>query len=195
MNSDNVDGATGAPIVKHHIETCPLCKIHIVNILLTIVTIGLYRFWAKTRIRQYLWNHLEVEGDRLEYTGTGKELMLGFSHCGWLYIGAPVLPSASLSDILFARLAKRSRCYWHRTGADLLFPTPGCGVSCPPLPPDSYAMAGYPRRSDRIRGNIRRKSVGLPNIQCPDINPGNPLFGDQISGLSPQQHLVGRPKT
>jgi len=48
------------------------------NLALTTVTLGIYRFWAKTRIRRYLWNHMSFEGDALEYTGTGRELFLGF---------------------------------------------------------------------------------------------------------------------
>ena len=55
-----------------------LFGIHIVNILLGMVTIGIYRFWAKTRIRQYMWGRTSLFGDRFEYTGKGKELFLGF---------------------------------------------------------------------------------------------------------------------
>jgi uncharacterized membrane protein YjgN (DUF898 family) len=52
--------------------------IFIVNLLLTIVTIGIYRFWAKARNRKYLWSHVSVAGDCFEYTGTGRELFFGF---------------------------------------------------------------------------------------------------------------------
>lgn len=55
-----------------------LFGIFIVNFILAILTLGIYRFWAKTRVRRYLWAHAGFEGDRLEYTGTGKELILGF---------------------------------------------------------------------------------------------------------------------
>ncbi|TDI58952.1 MAG: DUF898 domain-containing protein [Alphaproteobacteria bacterium] len=55
-----------------------LFVVYLVNILLTIVTFGLYRFWGKTRIRQYVWSHLRYKGDAFEYTGTGLELFLGF---------------------------------------------------------------------------------------------------------------------
>ncbi|MEQ1875646.1 MAG: DUF898 family protein [Bdellovibrionia bacterium] len=48
------------------------------NILLTLVTLGIYNFWAKTRTRKYIRQHLEFAGDRFNYTGTGKELFLGF---------------------------------------------------------------------------------------------------------------------
>jgi uncharacterized membrane protein YjgN (DUF898 family) len=48
------------------------------NTILTIITLGFYRFWAKTRIRKYIWSSQSLFGEKLEYTGTGKELFLGF---------------------------------------------------------------------------------------------------------------------
>lgn len=48
------------------------------NLLLTIVTLGFYRFWATARTRRYLWSHTEFIDDRLEWAGTGKELFVGF---------------------------------------------------------------------------------------------------------------------
>jgi uncharacterized membrane protein YjgN (DUF898 family) len=48
------------------------------NLLLTIVTLGFYRFWARTNVRRYLWEKMHVFDSPLEYTGTGKELFLGF---------------------------------------------------------------------------------------------------------------------
>ncbi len=55
-----------------------LFGIHIVNVLLTIVTLGVYYFWGKVRVRTYLLSQTEFEGDRFAYHGTGKELLLGF---------------------------------------------------------------------------------------------------------------------
>lgn len=49
----------------------------LVNLLLTIVTVGIYRFWAKTRVRRYLWSNTLYRGDPLEYRGTGLELFIG----------------------------------------------------------------------------------------------------------------------
>jgi uncharacterized membrane protein YjgN (DUF898 family) len=49
------------------------------NLLLIIVTLGVYRFWAKTRERRYLWSRTDFIGDPLEWTGTGKELFIGFT--------------------------------------------------------------------------------------------------------------------
>lgn len=44
----------------------------------SLLTLGVYSFWGKTRQRQYLWSNTLVLGEPLEYTGTGKELFLGF---------------------------------------------------------------------------------------------------------------------
>jgi uncharacterized membrane protein YjgN (DUF898 family) len=46
--------------------------------LLTLITLGIYRFWAKTRIRKYLWSGTAAGEDSFEYTGTGLEKFLGF---------------------------------------------------------------------------------------------------------------------
>jgi uncharacterized membrane protein YjgN (DUF898 family) len=48
------------------------------NLALTIVTLGLYSFWARTRVRRYLWSSTRFIDDRLEWTGTGLELFIGY---------------------------------------------------------------------------------------------------------------------
>lgn len=50
----------------------------LVNLALTVVTLGIYRFWAVTRVRRYLWSHTMVQGAPLEWAGTGMELFKGF---------------------------------------------------------------------------------------------------------------------
>lgn len=52
--------------------------IAVTNVLLIICTLGIYRFWAAARQRRYLWSHTEFIDDTLEWTGTGKEMFLGF---------------------------------------------------------------------------------------------------------------------
>lgn len=66
------------PVIEWHGNGGELFKIFLVNLILTLLTLGIYRFWGKTQIRRYLWSHTSFEGERLEYTGTGKELFLGF---------------------------------------------------------------------------------------------------------------------
>jgi uncharacterized membrane protein YjgN (DUF898 family) len=46
--------------------------------LLELITFGFYRFWLTTDIRRHLWSRTEIDGDALEYTGRGKELLFGF---------------------------------------------------------------------------------------------------------------------
>lgn len=48
------------------------------NLLLMIVTLGIYTFWARARTRRYLWSRTIFIDDRLEYTGTGLELFIGY---------------------------------------------------------------------------------------------------------------------
>lgn len=52
--------------------------IAVANGLLGLVTLGIYRFWGKTRLRRYLWGRVGFDGDAFEYTGTGMELFVGF---------------------------------------------------------------------------------------------------------------------
>jgi uncharacterized membrane protein YjgN (DUF898 family) len=48
------------------------------TLLLSILTLGFYRFWGRTRIRKYLWSRVSLDGDRFEYDGTGGELFRRF---------------------------------------------------------------------------------------------------------------------
>lgn len=70
--------AQTAPRLQHHGRGGELFVIFVINVLLKLVTLGVYHFWAKTRVRRYLWTQASVDGEHLEYTGTGDELLLGF---------------------------------------------------------------------------------------------------------------------
>ena len=45
---------------------------------LELITVGFYRFWLATDIRRHLWSNTDIGDDAAEYTGNGKELLLGF---------------------------------------------------------------------------------------------------------------------
>jgi len=45
---------------------------------LEFITLGFYRFWLLTDIRRHLWANTLVDGDAAEYTGRGRELLIGF---------------------------------------------------------------------------------------------------------------------
>jgi len=55
-----------------------LYGIYLRHLTLMVLTLGWSRFWGRTRLRRYLWNHLSILGDRFEYRGRGIELFLGF---------------------------------------------------------------------------------------------------------------------
>ncbi len=87
------------------------------NALLTVLTIGIYRFWAQTNKRKFIWSHLVLEGSRFQYTGTAKHLYMGFAKFVipafvlWILIGnlinlldPPLLLSAALALFHFGLL-------------------------------------------------------------------------------------------
>ncbi|MBR1271694.1 DUF898 family protein [Bradyrhizobium sp. AUGA SZCCT0222] len=45
---------------------------------LELVTLGFYRFWLTTDVRRHLWSNTQIDGDGAEYTGRGRELLIGF---------------------------------------------------------------------------------------------------------------------
>lgn len=63
-----------------------LFGIQIVNMFLTILTLGIYYFWGKSRVRSYLLSQTEFAGDRFAYHGTGKELLIGFLKAMVLFV-------------------------------------------------------------------------------------------------------------
>lgn len=66
------------PAVAYRGRLGPLYRLMVVNLLLTIATLGIYRFWARTRLRRFLWSNTRLGGEVFEYTGTGGELLRGF---------------------------------------------------------------------------------------------------------------------
>ncbi|MEO7241251.1 MAG: DUF898 family protein, partial [Sphingomicrobium sp.] len=85
------------------------------NALLTIVTLGVYRFWATARQRRYLWSRTEVIDDNLEWSGTGKEMFLGF-----LIVVTILLPFFLFIQFLMPALVARGHS-WAAGGILLLF--------------------------------------------------------------------------
>jgi uncharacterized membrane protein YjgN (DUF898 family) len=55
-----------------------LMSLAMVTGLISLLTLGIYRFWGKTRIRRHFWGNTRIGGDAFEYTGTGLEKFLGF---------------------------------------------------------------------------------------------------------------------
>lgn len=64
--------------LRFHGQGRALFGIWIVNVLLTFVTLGIYYFWGKVRIRRYIWANSELWGDRFAFHGTPFELFIGW---------------------------------------------------------------------------------------------------------------------
>lgn len=67
-----------------------LFGIHIVNLFLTLVTLGIYSFWARVKVRKYLWGQMAFDKDRLSYHGTGEETIRGWFKAAIIF-GIPYL--------------------------------------------------------------------------------------------------------
>lgn len=93
---------TGMVFVKRgsfHGTGGTLLGMQIVNICLTIITLGGYHFWAKAKIRRYLFGQTAFAGDRFAYHGTGKELYQGFLKA-MLVFGIPYFSLAAAHTFL-----------------------------------------------------------------------------------------------
>jgi uncharacterized membrane protein YjgN (DUF898 family) len=75
-----------------------LFGIYIVNVLLTLATLGWYRFWGKVRVRNFMLSQTSFEGDRFAYHGTGKELLLGFFKA-LLFVGLPITVLGAVAEL------------------------------------------------------------------------------------------------
>jgi uncharacterized membrane protein YjgN (DUF898 family) len=72
--------------------------IFIKNMLLGMITLGIYRFWGRTNLRRYIWSHVSLQGDPFEYTGTGGELFMGFLIVvGFFFVASIAITIAGLA--------------------------------------------------------------------------------------------------
>ena len=80
MTNGSEDGhrRAGPALVRFDNSRGELIWLLIKNFLLNLITLGIYRFWARTNLRRYFWRGIEIDGERLEYVGRGIELFIGF---------------------------------------------------------------------------------------------------------------------
>jgi uncharacterized membrane protein YjgN (DUF898 family) len=69
-----------------YIKRDGLLKLCFINFFLGIITLGFYRFWGKTNVRKHIWSCVNINGEPLEYTGTGMELFKGFLVVFFLFL-------------------------------------------------------------------------------------------------------------
>ncbi|SPB13101.1 Inner membrane protein YjgN [Caballeronia novacaledonica] len=99
-------------------ETGELFAIFFKNLLLTLLTFGIYRFWGTSNLRRYVWSHMRFQGERFTYTGTGGELFKGFVIALAAVIGA--IGGAVVVGVVLQAA----------TGSKLLGALPTIAVSC-----------------------------------------------------------------
>ncbi|PWE32538.1 DUF898 domain-containing protein [Maritimibacter sp. 55A14] len=56
----------------------PLMRLALATSVKTVLTLGIYRFWAKTRLRRWYWSAVRPGGVPLEYAGEPLEKLMGF---------------------------------------------------------------------------------------------------------------------
>ena len=92
MNTLITDDAAAARVpieITFRGSSGPMIGLGFINGVLKVLTLGLYSFWAKTEVRRRIWSATRLNGEPITYTGTGKELLLGFL----IVFGAVVLPA------------------------------------------------------------------------------------------------------
>ena len=62
-----------------HGDWTSLFGMRFVNLLFILMTGALYHFWARAKVRRYLYRHISCADDRFDYHGTGRQLLLGFA--------------------------------------------------------------------------------------------------------------------
>lgn len=85
----------------HHGRAGELLAISLVNLLFKVLTLGVYHFWAKTRVRRYVWSQTSFAGERFEYTGQGRELLLGLLRALVWFVPLVLLGSPFIFGYLF----------------------------------------------------------------------------------------------
>ncbi|WP_417249228.1 YjgN family protein [Celeribacter sp.] len=77
-------------------------SIWIVNLLLSIVTLGIYSAWAKVRRRKYFAQHTQIDSRRFDYHATGKQIFIGRVIVIVGFLIYSLLSAIPLIGILFA---------------------------------------------------------------------------------------------
>jgi uncharacterized membrane protein YjgN (DUF898 family) len=78
MESENQPSSSTPLSLKFDGQGAQFAIIVLTNLVLTLLTLGIYAAWGKVKSRQYIASHMIFTGHRFQYTGTGMELFLGY---------------------------------------------------------------------------------------------------------------------
>lgn len=71
-------------------------RVWLVNVALTVLTLGIYGAWAKVRTRRYFYGHTWLDGHNFEYTANPVAILIGHLIVGTLF--AVYVVSQSFAD-------------------------------------------------------------------------------------------------
>ena len=78
-------------------------RIWIVNMLMLLVTLGIYLPWAKVRKLRYFYNHTDIGGYALDFHGNARKMLRGTAIMGVFFLvysqAAKISPTAGLPSI------------------------------------------------------------------------------------------------
>ncbi|WP_371374703.1 YjgN family protein [Thalassotalea aquiviva] len=76
-NMDNLAPTFSKTDFSFHGKAGEFFGIWIVNVLLSIVTLGIYSAWAKVRTYRYIYGNTELDSHRFDYLATGGQILKG----------------------------------------------------------------------------------------------------------------------
>ena len=125
----------------------------ILNGVLRILTVGIYHFWGKTEVRQRIWAAVRIDGEPLDYRGTGGELFRGFLIVFFLVL----LPMgmAGFAAALFLTPGSAGRGFYELGFWTFLFTLSGIGIHRA----RRYRLSRTRWRG--IRGGLSGRSLGF----------------------------------
>ncbi|KAF0182878.1 MAG: DUF898 domain-containing protein [Hyphomonadaceae bacterium] len=78
MTTEQAERGAIALDVKNNSTIGQFLWIGFYSSIFTLLTLTIFRFWARTIVRKRLWADTTIGGTPLEYTGKGSELFIGF---------------------------------------------------------------------------------------------------------------------
>ena len=92
----------------------------LVNLLLMIVTLGLYTPFARRRTIKYFYGHTTVAGSPLEFTGGIRRMFMGFILFAGLYAAYYIASSTKQKMTTSESVVRALRSGWSKQGKSAL---------------------------------------------------------------------------
>lgn len=99
VNNDN-SAIPGEHSFVFHGKGWPFFKICLINLLLTIITLGIYLPWAFVKSRRYIYENTELNGVRFGYNASGSVFFVS-----WLLIGVLLIIGSFICSMISPALS------------------------------------------------------------------------------------------